>query len=182
MTCTRKTLFKLPVISGTKGKERKGNVLFNDALSTFYVRLYGVRHMVKDHSDSERGNQLLSHGLFFSIDSKGSFICTRQDSTYHSLCYTSCGALAATRNSSMGPHHGGSIWRPIAPWANALTTELHLAPWYEREDRKKYMDGWMDEWMNEWKRFLNNGKQTRMDGWMNKGEKNTWFTTFQHEI
>ena len=27
----------------------------------------------------------------------------RQDSTYHSLCYTSHGALAGTRNSSMGP-------------------------------------------------------------------------------
>ena len=27
-------------------------VLFNDAHSTFYLRLYGVRHMVKDHSDS----------------------------------------------------------------------------------------------------------------------------------
>ena len=27
----------------------------------------------------------------------------RQDSTYHSLCYTSRGALAGTRNSSMGP-------------------------------------------------------------------------------
>ena len=27
------------------------NVLFNDALNTFYLRLYGVRHMVKDHSD-----------------------------------------------------------------------------------------------------------------------------------
>ena len=51
----------------------------------------------------------------------------RQDSTYHSLCYTSREVLAGTRNSSMGPHHEGSIWRPIAPWANALTTELHLA-------------------------------------------------------
>ena len=30
------------------------NVLFNDALNTFYLRLYGVRHMVKDHSDSEK--------------------------------------------------------------------------------------------------------------------------------
>ena len=28
----------------------------------------------------------------------------------------------------MGPPHEGSIRRPIAPWANALTTELHLAP------------------------------------------------------
>ena len=44
----------------------------------------------------------------------------RQDSTYHSLCYTSRGALAGTRNSSMGPPHEGMIWRPTAPWANAL--------------------------------------------------------------
>ena len=51
----------------------------------------------------------------------------RQDSTYHSLCYTSRGALAGTRNSSMGPPHEGSIRRPIAPCANAHTTELHLA-------------------------------------------------------
>ena len=55
---------------------KKGNVLFNDALNTFYVRLYGVRHMVKDHSHSERGNPLPPHRLLFSINSKGSFICT----------------------------------------------------------------------------------------------------------
>ena len=54
----------------------------------------------------------------------------RQDSTYHDHCYTSRGALAGTRNSSMGPPHEGSIWWPISPWANALTTELHLAPWF----------------------------------------------------
>ena len=39
----------------------------------------------------------------------------RQDSTYHGLCYTSRGALAGTRNSSMGPPHEGSIRRPIKP-------------------------------------------------------------------
>ena len=44
----------------------------------------------------------------------------RQDNTYHGLCYTSRGALAGTRNSSMGPPHEGSTRRPIAPWANAL--------------------------------------------------------------
>ena len=33
----------------------------------------------------------------------------RQDNTYHSLCYTSRGALAGTRNNSMGPPHEGSI-------------------------------------------------------------------------
>ena len=54
---------------------KEGNVLFNDTLNTFYLRLYGVRHMVKDHSDSERGNLLPSHGLLFLISSKGSLIC-----------------------------------------------------------------------------------------------------------
>ena len=33
---------------------KEGNILFNDALNTFYLRLYGIRHMVKDHSDSEK--------------------------------------------------------------------------------------------------------------------------------
>ena len=37
------------------GKE--GNVLFNDILNTFHLRLYGVGHMVKNHSDSERGER-----------------------------------------------------------------------------------------------------------------------------
>ena len=54
-----------------KNKKRKeGNVLFNDALNTFYLRLYGVRHMVKEHSDSERGNPLPPHRLLFQINSK----------------------------------------------------------------------------------------------------------------
>ena len=103
-------------------RERERNVLFNDALNTFYLRLYGVRHMVKDHSDSEKENPLPPHRLLLSINSKGSFICTphRQNNTYHSLCYTSRGALAGTRNSSMGPPHEGSIRRPTAPRANAL--------------------------------------------------------------
>ena len=42
---------------------KEGNVLFNDIFNTFYLRLYGVGHMVKDHSDSERGNPLPPHGL-----------------------------------------------------------------------------------------------------------------------
>ena len=82
---------------------KEGNVLFNDVLNTFYLRLYGVGHMVNDHSDSERrkkgnvlfndalntfylrlyghsdsekGNMLPPHRLLFPINSKGSFICT----------------------------------------------------------------------------------------------------------
>ena len=33
---------------------KEGNVLFNDALNTFYLRLYGVGHILKYHLDSER--------------------------------------------------------------------------------------------------------------------------------
>ena len=41
----------------------------------------------------------------------------RQDNTYHGFCYTSCGALAGTRNSSMGPP-----WR-IAPMIHRTLSE-----------------------------------------------------------
>ena len=42
--------------------------------------------------------------LLFLISSNGSFICTNpMDSTHNGLCYTSRGALAGTRNSSMCP-------------------------------------------------------------------------------
>ena len=63
-------IIPLPRTCGDGRKE--GNVLFNDALNTFYLRLYGVRHMVKDHSDSEKGNPLPPHRLLFPISSKGS--------------------------------------------------------------------------------------------------------------
>ena len=52
----------------------------------------------------------------------------RQDNTYHGLCYTSRGALAGTRNSSMGPPHEGSIRRPTAPMSERSTSELCPAP------------------------------------------------------
>ena len=83
---------------------KQGNVLFNDALNTFYLRLYGVTHMVKDHSDSERRNPLPPHGLLFPNSRVLLYASShRQDNTYHGLCYTSRGALAIRRNSSMGP-------------------------------------------------------------------------------
>ena len=68
-------LFRLQDISHVTGR-KEGNVLFNYALNTFYLRLYGVRHMVKDHSDSEKGNPLPPHRQLFPISSKGYFICT----------------------------------------------------------------------------------------------------------
>ena len=62
---------------------KEGHFLFNDALNTFYLRLYGLGHMVHDHSDSERENLLPPHGLLFPINSNGSFICTIPQTGWH---------------------------------------------------------------------------------------------------
>ena len=61
------------------GTEREGEIFY---LTTFYLRLYGVRHMVKDHSDSEKANPLPPHRLLLSRF----FLYApshRQDNTYH---------------------------------------------------------------------------------------------------
>ena len=74
---------------GKTGNEQ--NVLFNDALNTFFC-FVGVNHMVKYHSDSKRGNILLIvHGLLFLSSSNASF--------YHpshkgcGMCYPVCGMV-----------------------------------------------------------------------------------------
>ena len=86
----------------TQGR-KEGNVLFNDTLNTFYLRLYGVGHMVKDHSDRREKTCYRHIGYSFRLAARVLLYASshRQDNTYHSLCYTSRGALAGTRNSSM---------------------------------------------------------------------------------
>ena len=66
----------LSIIPHVSEGRKEENVLFNDVLNTFHLQLYGVRHMVKDYSDSEKGNPLPPHRLLFPINSKGSFIST----------------------------------------------------------------------------------------------------------
>ena len=68
-------------------RERERHVLFNDALNTFYLRLYGVRHMVKDHSDSEKGNPLPPHRLLLSINSKGFYMHHPTDRITHTTAF-----------------------------------------------------------------------------------------------
>ena len=120
-------VFKLRAWPPKLQSQRKRNVLFNDALNTFYLRLYGVRHMVKDHSDSEKGNPLPHIGYSYRLTARVLLYASshRQDNTYRGLCYTSRGALAGTRNSSMGPPHEGSIRQPMS---ERSTSELHPAP------------------------------------------------------
>ena len=77
--------------------KRERNVLFNDALNTFYLRLYGVGHMVKDHSDRREETRCRHMGYSFRLASRAILYASshRQDSTYHGLCYTSRGALGS---------------------------------------------------------------------------------------
>ena len=117
-TCKKITDFHIPC-NQLLGRN-EGNVLFNDALNTFYLRLYGIEHMVKDHSDSKRENPLPPHGALFLISSKGSFICTIPDRIAHTMVFVTPVELG------QWVHHEGSIWWSTAPWVNALTTELHL--------------------------------------------------------
>ena len=55
--------------------------------------------MASDISDCERGNPLPPHGILLPISSKGYFICTIQDTTYHGICYNSRRALAVNRHA-----------------------------------------------------------------------------------
>ena len=56
--------------------------------------------MVKDHSDSEKGNPLPPHRLLLLTARVLLYAPShRQDNTYLGLCYTSRGALAGTRNT-----------------------------------------------------------------------------------
>ena len=77
---------------------KEGNVLFNDILNTFYLRLYGVRHMVKD-TKIAREEAVAATWATLSDQQQGLFYMHhRQDNTYHSRCYASRGALAGTKN------------------------------------------------------------------------------------
>ena len=138
---------------------QEGSGLFNDALSTFHLQLYGVSHMVKYHTDSERGRK--EGNVLFNDALNTFYLRLYGEHSYHGAT-TSHSLLVETRNSSIGPPwrihptdtithttafvtpliehlleqeivqcvqpHEGSIRWPIAPWANALTPELHLVP------------------------------------------------------
>ena len=71
-------------------KSQEGNVLFNDALNTFYLQLYCVRHMVKDHSVKTE-THCCHMGYSFQLTARVLLYAPshRQDSTYHGLCYKS---------------------------------------------------------------------------------------------
>ena len=61
----------------TTNRKEGRHILFNNGLHKVYLYLYGVIHMVKNHSHIEKGILLLPlHGLLFLISTKGSVIST----------------------------------------------------------------------------------------------------------
>ena len=62
--------------SGFSWRFETGAVIAFPFVQTDRGWLHGVGHMVKDHSDSWRGNLLPPHWLLFPMNSNGSFICT----------------------------------------------------------------------------------------------------------
>ena len=56
--------------------------------STHFIHGYmASRHMVKDHSDSEKGNPLPPHRLLFLINSKGFYMHHPTDRTAHTMAF-----------------------------------------------------------------------------------------------
>ena len=71
--------------------------------------------MVKDHSDSERGNRLPPQRLLFSISCKG-FLHHPTDRIAHTTAFvTPVVENWLEREIAQWVHHEGSIRRPIAP-------------------------------------------------------------------
>ena len=65
-------------------RTRKGKEMFYlTTHSTHFIYGYMESDMVKDHSDSEKGNPLPQHRLLFPISSKGSFICITPQTGYY---------------------------------------------------------------------------------------------------
>ena len=77
---------------------KEGNVLFNDVFNTFYLWLYGVLEVWLNATQMGVKTRCLHMGYSFRLTASVLLYAPshRQDSTYHSLCYTSRGPLAGT--------------------------------------------------------------------------------------
>ena len=59
------------IIIFESGRDKEENISFNNALNSFYLRLYGVWHVVTDDLDNKRGNPLPPlHGLHFHLPAR----------------------------------------------------------------------------------------------------------------
>ena len=64
---------------------------FNDTLNTFYLWLYSIKDMVKDHSEASEETHcqhLMGYSFQLAVRNQLQAPSHRQDNTYHNLCYT----------------------------------------------------------------------------------------------
>ena len=99
------------LLISTFGSSRK-EMFYLTMHSTHFIYGYMVSDIWQSTSQIVREETHFHHmGYSFRLRARVLLYAPyhRQDCTYHSLCYASCGALAGMRNSSMGPPHEGSI-------------------------------------------------------------------------
>ena len=78
---------KIPLIFYDLSSLNNKVIYWPSSKELFYLQLYVGRHMLKDHSDSERGNLLLPHVLLFPINSKGSYMHHPTDTPAHTTAF-----------------------------------------------------------------------------------------------
>ena len=90
---------------------KEGNVLFNNALNILFYSYMASDIWLRTILIVREETCCRHIGYSYRLTARVLLYAPshRQDSTYHSLCYTSHGALAGTRNSSMCLPHEGSI-------------------------------------------------------------------------
>ena len=99
-----------------------GNVLFNGALNTFYLQLYGAGHMVKDYSARKEACSHHYIGYSFWLAARVLLYAPshRQDSTYTTAFVTPVMEHWLEKEIAQLVHHKGSIQQPIAPWVDTV--------------------------------------------------------------
>ena len=109
---------------------KEGNILFNDTLNTFYLRLYSVIHMVKTTQIAREETCCRHMGYSFRLTASVLLYAPfhRQDTTYHSLCYTSGGALAGNEKYNYLDYRG------VIHYILSLVTASHclITSWHIR--------------------------------------------------
>ena len=104
-------------------KQKVGNVLFNDALNTFYLWLYCVGHIEMDYGDSQKRNLLMLpiHELFFSISQKGSFYIHNPTNKIAYIMFFVIPVMEHWLEQEIAQcvNHEGSIQCPITPRTDA---------------------------------------------------------------
>ena len=99
--------------------------MFYLTMHSCYLRLYGMECSVKDYSNIVRGNHCCYYmGYSFQLAARGLLYAPshRQDSIYHSLCYSS----QVTRNGSVCPslHYERTLYHGAISHSSVIQREI----------------------------------------------------------